>query len=110
MHATKPKECGATFLSSSSKIQLARIVHKASLPGRKASDETEIGDDVLVSCRGTRKMSQRQNVHVDVALLHKYWWKGSPVPDVCELRNNVVVHPLDVSGSCKETHQSREVF
>lgn len=67
MHATKPKECGATSLSSSSKNQLARIVHKASLSWRGASDAAEIGDDFSFACRGTSKTPKRRFIRVDVA-------------------------------------------
>lgn len=65
MHATKPKECGATFLWSSSKNQWANIVHKASLSWRGASDVSGIGDDDGVECRGMRKTPERRFIHVD---------------------------------------------
>lgn len=67
MQATRPKECGTTSLSSSSKNQLARIMYKTSLSWRGASDAAEIGDDVPVAYRGTSRTPERRFIHVDVA-------------------------------------------
>lgn len=72
MHSTKSKECGATFLWSSSKNLLARVVHKASLSWREASDGAEIGVDVP-----SRAEARQRCPYVDLLLLmlRRQWCK-----------------------------------
>lgn len=66
------------------------------------------GDWRRRACRVPRdEQDARTSIHscrCCVGIDERYWWKSSPVPDVCELSITAVVHRSYFSGSRKETH------
>lgn len=66
-----------------------------------------IGDGLRVSPEARERCS---NVNSFALTLHPYWWKGSPVLDVCKLCNTLVLYSSCLSGRAKEIHSQHEVF
>lgn len=87
LHATRPKECGATFLSSSSKTNWQELRTKSASPGEVHRMRWRLGT-TFVSC--TEARGPRPNVHSYVAFVYT---EKQPGPQELRVARPAMVAP-----------------